>query len=116
MIRNGSPFAMSGVWARRGVALLLLSCLALGGALLFPVIGDGLAGLSLATFAGSLLGLYLRTPGMRTEGGIRPTQQGTPIAKDVWLLGIGLSLMADSARPSRRRSRKERRPVVLSED
>jgi hypothetical protein len=26
---------------------------------------------------------------------LRPTQQGTPIAKDVWLLGIGVGLLAD---------------------
>ena len=40
-----------------------------------------------------ILGLYLRTPGMHTR--LRPTQQGTPIAKDVWLLGIGVGLLAD---------------------
>jgi hypothetical protein len=27
--------------------------------------------------------------------GLRPTQQGTPIAKDVWLLGIGAALVLD---------------------
>jgi len=46
------------------------------------------AGAGLTAFAAGLLGLYLRTPGMR------PTQQGTAIAKDVWLLGIGLGLLA----------------------
>ena len=65
-----------------------------------------MAGLSLAAFAGGLLGLYLKTPGLRDEGSLRPTQQGTAIAKDVWLLGIGLSLMADSVRSSRRRAKK----------
>lgn len=69
---------------------------ALGGALLLPLVGDGLAGISLSAFAGGLLGLYAKTPGMRQEGGVRPSQQGTALAKDVWLLGIGLSLMGHS--------------------
>jgi hypothetical protein len=76
---------------------------ALGGALLLPSVGDGLAGLALTAFAGSLLGLYLKTPGMRKEGSLAPSQQGTGIAKDVWLLGIGLGLLADSARCRGRR-------------
>jgi hypothetical protein len=42
-----------------------------------------------------LLGLYLRTPGMRQEGSIRPTEQGLVLAKDVWLLGIGASLLVE---------------------
>jgi hypothetical protein len=33
---------------------------------------------------------------MREEGSLRPTQQGLPIAKDVWMLGSGLSLVVDS--------------------
>lgn len=81
----------------------------LGGALLMPlVVGDGLAGLGLTAFAGGLLGLYAKTPGMREEGSIRPTQQGTAIAKDSWLAGIGLALMASSI-TSRRLSRLERK-------
>jgi hypothetical protein len=75
----------------------------LGAALLLPAVGDGTAGVALAAFAGGLLGLYVKTPAMRDAGGIRPSQQGTPIAKDVWLLGIGLSLVADSLHHRRRR-------------
>lgn len=78
---------------------------AVGGALLLPLVGDGLAGLSLTAFAGGLLGLYVKTPGLRREGGVRPTQQGTAFAKDIWLLGIGLSLMGHSV-GARRQSRK----------
>jgi hypothetical protein len=55
-----------------------------------------LAGAGLTAFSAGLLGLYLRTPGMREEGSLRPTQQGLPIAKDVWMLGSGLSLVVDS--------------------
>ena len=63
-----------------------------GSALLLPVVPSGL-GLLLTGFSGGLLGLYLKIPGMRQEGSLRPTQQGIPLAKDSWLLGIGVSLL-----------------------
>ncbi len=74
----------------------------LGGALLLPMVGDGVAGVGLTAFAAGLIGLYLKTPGMRREGSLLPSQQGTAIAKDVWLLGIGLGLVADTLRHKRR--------------
>jgi len=80
----------------------------LGGALLLPVVGDGLAGLALTSFAGGLMGLYLRTPGMRQEGSVRPSREGTALAKDVWLAGIGLTLLASSL-GGRRIARLERK-------
>jgi hypothetical protein len=69
--------------------------IASGAALLIPVVPAALAGLGLSVFATGLIGLYLKTPGMRREGSLRPTEQGTVLAKDVWLLGIGLSLVLD---------------------
>jgi hypothetical protein len=36
-----------------------------------------------------------RVPGMRKENSPFPTQQGTPLAKDVWMMGIGLGLVID---------------------
>jgi hypothetical protein len=39
--------------------------------------------------------MYLRTPGMRQPGSLKPTEQGLAMAKDVWMLGIGLSLVLD---------------------
>ena len=82
--------------------VLGISEVALGGALLLPIIGDGAAGVGLTAFAAGLIGLYVKTPGMRKEGSILPSQQGTAIAKDIWLLGIGLGLVADSLRRKRR--------------
>ena len=70
--------------------------IALGAALLLPVVPSALAGAGLAAFSGGLLGLYARTPGMRKEGSPLPTQQGIPFAKDVWMLGIGLGLVLDA--------------------
>lgn len=69
---------------------------ALGAALLAPVVPATLAGAGLAAFSGSLLGMYWRTPGMHRDGDPRPTQQGTAVAKDSWLFGIGAALMLDA--------------------
>ncbi|GGM63105.1 hypothetical protein GCM10010106_06310 [Thermopolyspora flexuosa] len=76
--------------------------IALGTALLVPFVPGLLAGAGLSAFAGGLLGLYLRTPGMREEHTLRPTEQGTALAKDVWLLGIGLGLVVEELGACRR--------------
>lgn len=81
---------------------------AIGGALVLPLVGDGLAGLTLSAFAAGLLGIYLQAPGLRQEDGLRPSQQGTAFAKDVWLLGIGLSLMGRSVGDRRMLRKLER--------
>ena len=73
---------------------LAASEIALGAALLVPIVPRRIAALGLTAFAGGLLGLYFRTPGMRRPGSVWPSPSGTAIAKDVWLLGIGLTLAA----------------------
>jgi hypothetical protein len=77
------------------VRLLAGAEIALGSALLLPVVPSAVAGAGLAAFSGGLLGLYVKTPGMRKEGTPLPTQQGIPLAKDVWMLGVGLGLVID---------------------
>lgn len=79
------------------VKALSLGEIAVGAALVLPVVSAEVAGVALTGFAVGLLGLYLRTPGMRQKGSLRPTKQGTALAKDSWLLGVGLSLIADAA-------------------
>ncbi|TFV44622.1 hypothetical protein [Blastococcus sp. TF02A-35] len=64
-----------------------------GAALLTPFVPTAVAGAALTAFSGGLLGLYLKTPGMRKEGSLAPTEQGLAIAKDSWLLGIGIGLL-----------------------
>jgi hypothetical protein len=76
--------------------LLSTGEIALGTALLLPVVPPLLAGLGLTAFSAGLLGLYLRTPGMRKEGSLRPAEAGVPIAKDIWMLGAGLGLVVDA--------------------
>jgi hypothetical protein len=77
------------------VRLLSVSEIALGAALLLPVVPAAVAGAGLTAFSGGLLGLYARTPGMRKDGTPFPTQQGIALAKDVWMLGIGVGLVID---------------------
>jgi hypothetical protein len=99
------PFVRS-IPPQRFVRLVCAGELALGTALLLPVVPTVVAGTALTAFAGGLLGLYLRVPGMRTEGSLRPTQQGMSIAKDVWIFGIGLSLVVDGLGDVECRSRR----------
>lgn len=80
----------------RFVRMLAVVEVAIGALLLAPTMSDRIAGAALAAFAGGLFGLYLRTPGLRQERSHRPTRQGTAGAKDLWLLGMGLSLLLDS--------------------
>lgn len=71
--------------------------LAIGAGLLLPVVPTAAAGAGLAAFAAGLVGLYVRTPGTHEPKSLRPMPQGIALAKDVWLLGMGLSLVAAGA-------------------
>jgi hypothetical protein len=77
------------------VRLLAATELALGAALVIPVVPEVLAGAGLTAFSVGTLGLYAKTPGMRKPGTPLPTEQGTALAKDVWMVGIGLGLVID---------------------
>lgn len=81
--------------AHRFVRLLSSTEIALGTALLTPLVPSAFAGAALTAFSSGLFGLYLRTPGTHEPGSPRPTQDGIPLAKDTWLLGIGLGLVTD---------------------
>ena len=81
---------------RQFVKLLAAGEIALGTALLAPVVPTALAGAGLAAFAGGLLGMYLRTPALHKEGSVLPNQHGITIAKDVWMLGIGVGFVVDA--------------------
>ncbi|MFH8554913.1 hypothetical protein ACH4FE_15080 [Streptomyces celluloflavus] len=91
------PF-LRNIEAERFTRLLAWSEIAIGGALLNPFVPTRLAGLALTGFAGGLVGLYLRLPGMRESGSLRPTQDGIPLAKDAWMLGIGLGFLSAGRR------------------
>ena len=92
------------------VQLLSASEITLGAALLgIGFIPSGLAGLGLSAFGGSLTRLYLTAPGTRREGSVAPSQQGVGLAKDSWMLAIGVALVLDSVFGSGRRRRGKKK-------
>ncbi|WP_326557047.1 hypothetical protein [Micromonospora sp. NBC_01796] len=81
----------------------------LGAALLLPVIPSALVGAGLVGLGGGLMRLYWVTPGLRRPNDFRPTEQGTGIAKDSWLLGAGLTMILDDVVHRGHRMRRRRR-------
>ncbi len=90
--------ALAGMEPKRFAKLLAVSEIAVGAALLTPFVPASVAGAALTGFGGSLMGMYLKTPSMTEDDGIRPSQEGTAVAKDVWLVGAGLTLLAQGMR------------------
>lgn len=80
----------------RFAVLLSRGEVTLGAALLAPFVPSLLAGAALTAFGAGLVQLYLKTPGMREGTSLRPSQAGIGLAKDVWLVGAGLTLVLDS--------------------
>jgi uncharacterized membrane protein YphA (DoxX/SURF4 family) len=75
--------------------------------LLTPVVPNKIAGAVLAAFSSSLLTVYMRTPALHEEGSVWPTQAGIALSKDIWMLGIGLGLVADDATDASGQRRSE---------
>jgi uncharacterized membrane protein YphA (DoxX/SURF4 family) len=84
----------------RFLRMLAAAEIAVGAALMLPVVPDALAGAALSGFSASLLTMYARTPALHKPGSFWPTPAGIGVSKDVWMLGIGLGLLA-SARANR---------------
>ena len=79
----------------------------LGSALLLPIVPSVLVGAGLCGLGGGLMRMYWATPGMHEPGDPRPTQQGVAVAKDVWLVGAGLTLiLSDLSGRGRRLGRR----------
>ena len=97
----GAIPALQRIPPQRFARILSTGEIALGAALLTPFVPSALVGAALVGFSGGLVQLYLKTPGMRQPGSVRPTQDGIGLAKDVWLLGAGLTLLLGS-RPHRK--------------
>ena len=82
--------------------------IALGVGLLVPWVSPVLVGAGLTAFGAGLVQLYLKTPGMTQEGSsVRPTQDGLALAKDVWLVGAGLTLLMDGLGTKAHRTAKK---------
>lgn len=88
------PALFKDMEASKFARLLALSEIGVGGALLAPMVPATVAGAALTGFGASLIGMYLKTPSMTRDDGIRPSQEGIAVAKDVWLVGAGLTLLS----------------------
>jgi uncharacterized membrane protein YphA (DoxX/SURF4 family) len=77
--------------------LLAAAEIATGVALLTPLVPNAVAGAPLTVFSAALTAMYLRTPALHKPHSVWPTPAGIGISKDVWMLGIGLGLLADRA-------------------
>lgn len=98
MAAKAYPF-LDKIAPRPFIKLVSASEIALGTALLMPIVPTKVAAVGLTAFSGSLVGMYLRTPDMRRPNSIRPSDEGLAVAKDVWLFGSGLSLLMDPGQP-----------------
>jgi uncharacterized membrane protein YphA (DoxX/SURF4 family) len=92
---NAFPF-LKDIPPAQFLKLLAGGEIAVGSALLVPFVPTALAGAALTGFSGALLAMYARTPALRKPGSIWPSQAGTAVSKDVWMLGIGLGLLTDA--------------------
>jgi hypothetical protein len=101
---SGAYPELGQIEAKEFASTLSTAEIALGSALLVPAVPTFVAGAALTAFSSGLLGLYWRTPGMHQEHSPVPTDQGIPLAKDSWLLAIGLALVIGSVLPGRRRA------------
>jgi hypothetical protein len=88
------PALFKDMEAKKFARMLAVSEIGVGTALLTPKVPATVAGAVLTGFGASLIGMYLRTPSMTLDDGIRPSQEGTAVAKDVWLVGAGLTLLS----------------------
>ena len=67
----------------------------IGATLLTPFVPKKIAGAALGTFSAGLLSMYFRNPAMTEDDGIRPSQDGIPLAKDSFMLAIAGALITD---------------------
>lgn len=92
-------FAASGVPAMADLdpdtfaKFVAYSELGIGGALVTPFVPNRLAGLGLGAFSAGLLAIYFRNPAMTQDDGIRPTEAGTGLSKDLFLAAIAGALV-----------------------
>ena len=73
-----------------------VSEMGLGAVLLTPFISNRLAGLGLASFSTAVLSIYFRNDDMTQRDGIRPSEPGTGLSKDIFLAAIAGALITNS--------------------
>jgi uncharacterized membrane protein YphA (DoxX/SURF4 family) len=95
MAAGAFPF-LRRVPPKRFLRVLSVGEMATGTLLLAPAVPVLLAGTALTAFSSSLLTMYLRTSALHKPRSVWPTPAGIAVSKDVWMLGIGLSLVVDA--------------------
>ena len=95
---------------------IVASEVGVGGALLLPLVPGWLAGAALTAFSGGLMSMYLNTPEMTEADGVRPSQEGTSVAKDLFLVGAGVGIMVDSVanRSGKRKKAAKKRAARIN--
>ncbi|MFC7401283.1 hypothetical protein [Citricoccus sp. GCM10030269] len=93
---NGVPF-LKDLTPKQFKQFLSATEIGIGAACLLPFVPGWLAGAAVTAFSGGLMAMYKNTDFMTESDGIRPSEEGTAVAKDVFLFGIGTSLMIDGA-------------------
>ena len=78
------------------VRLLAMGEVGTGAALLTPLVPTSVAGAALSAFSASAAGHVCAHTCHAVPGSIWPSQAGTAVSKDVWMLGIGLGFLADA--------------------
>ena len=89
--------------------LLAYGEIAVAAALLLPFVPNRIAGIALGGFSAGLLSAYLRDPQKTLEDGVRPSSEGTSLAKDSWLAAIATALIASESEKQPKRGRKTRK-------
>lgn len=88
------------------VKALATSEIALGAALIVPILPRTLVATGFTAFSAGLVGLYLRTPSLRRgKYDPRPSAAGVGVAKDIMMFGAATSFLLDSVRQRRERRR-----------
>ena len=65
----------------------------IGTALLTPFVPRKLAGAGLGAFSAGLMAMYFRNPSMTRPDGVRPSDEGMSLSKDVFMLAIAGALV-----------------------
>ncbi|MCF2570831.1 hypothetical protein [Brevibacterium sp. UCMA 11754] len=105
MAANGVPFVEEMTPAQFG-KFLSYGEIAVGAALLLPFVPTRIAGAALTTFSAGLVANYFSIDSMTQDDGIRPSEDGIPVAKDTWLAAIGLALMFTTGDKKKKKLKK----------
>lgn len=108
-------FAASGIPALKNLpadkfgSILGWSETAVGGAMLAPFVSNRMAGIGVTALGAGLLTLYFNNEGNTKEDGIRPTDDGISLAKDSWLVAIGLGLIFADGKKKKKKAKKSKK-------